>query len=53
MFPDAALKRDVVRRHIEKLRGRIGRSAPSWQRRHFLLMKLPLILAIIEGFVAE
>ena len=41
---------DVVRRHIEKLRGRIEiRSAPG-QGAAFLL-KLPLTLAIIDGLV--
>jgi two-component system chemotaxis sensor kinase CheA len=41
---------DVVRRHIEKLRGRIEiRSAPG-QGATFLL-KLPLTLAIIDGLV--
>jgi two-component system, chemotaxis family, sensor kinase CheA len=41
---------DVVRRHIEKLRGRIEiRSAPG-QGTTFLL-KLPLTLAIIDGLV--
>ncbi len=41
---------DVVRRHIEKLRGRIEiRSAPG-QGSQFLL-KLPLTLAIIDGLV--
>jgi two-component system, chemotaxis family, sensor kinase CheA len=41
---------DVVRRHIEKLRGRIEiRSAPG--RGAVFLLKLPLTLAIIDGLV--
>jgi two-component system chemotaxis sensor kinase CheA len=41
---------DVVRRHIEKLRGRIEiRSSPGLGAAFFL--KLPLTLAIIEGLV--
>src|SRR5207248_3423359 len=41
---------DVVRRHIEKLRGRIEiRSVPG--RGSTFLLKLPLTLAFIEGLV--
>ncbi len=41
---------DVVRRHIEKLRGRIEiRSSPG--RGSAFLLKLPLTLAIIDGLV--
>ncbi len=43
---------DVVRRHIEKLRGRIEiRSVPG--RGATFLLKLPLTLAIIEGLVVS
>jgi two-component system, chemotaxis family, sensor kinase CheA len=41
---------DVVRRHIEKLRGRIETRSVLGQGATFLL-KLPLTLAIIEGLV--
>jgi two-component system chemotaxis sensor kinase CheA len=41
---------DVVRRHIEKLRGRIEIRSVTGQGATFLL-KLPLTLAIIEGLV--
>src|SRR5262249_16857166 len=41
---------DVVRRHIEKLRGRIEIRSVLGQGATFLL-KLPLTLAIIEGLV--
>jgi two-component system chemotaxis sensor kinase CheA len=43
---------DVVRRHIEKLRGRIeSRSTPG--KGATFLLKLPLTLAIIEGLVVS
>ena len=43
---------DVVRRHIEKLRGRIEiRSVPG--RGATFLLKLPLTLAIIDGLVVS
>ena len=41
---------DVVRRHIQKLRGRIDVRIRARARRAFLL-KLPLTLAIIDGLV--
>jgi two-component system chemotaxis sensor kinase CheA len=41
---------DVVRRHIEKLRGRIEIRSVAGQSATFLL-KLPLTLAIIDGLV--
>ena len=41
---------DVVRRHIEKLRGRIEIRSKAGQGAQFLL-KLPLTLAIIDGLV--
>lgn len=41
---------DVVRRHIEKLRGRIETRSTAGQGSVFLL-KLPLTLAIIDGLV--
>jgi two-component system, chemotaxis family, sensor kinase CheA len=41
---------DVVRRHIEKLRGRIEVQSTAGQGSTFLL-KLPLTLAIIDGLV--
>ena len=41
---------DVVRRHIEKLRGRIEIRSTVGQGATFLL-KLPLTLAIIDGLV--
>ncbi|MCU1238442.1 MAG: CheA signal transduction histidine kinase [Candidatus Solibacter sp.] len=43
---------DVVRRHIEKLRGRIEIRSTLGQGASFLL-KLPLTLAIIEGLVVS
>jgi two-component system chemotaxis sensor kinase CheA len=41
---------DVVRKHVEKLRGRIEISSTPGQGTRFLL-KLPLTLAIIDGLV--
>jgi two-component system, chemotaxis family, sensor kinase CheA len=43
---------DVVRRHIEKLRGRIEIRSSAGQGTSFLL-KLPLTLAIIDGLVVS
>ena len=43
---------DVVRRNVEKLRGRIDTHSTPGQGTTFLL-KLPLTLAIIEGLVVE
>jgi len=41
---------DVVRKHVQKLRGRVDASSVSGQGSSFL-MKLPLTLAIIDGLV--